>query len=132
VPFGRYVRINYQRDFAAYRAPMTGWTFSTGDFARLRLRPDDFVYADPPYDVEFTSYARQRFAWRDQVRTAEWLCRHPGPVVLVNQATARVCRLYEQLGYSLSFVKGPRRISCTGDRTPAGEIMALRNLGNPG
>lgn len=129
VPFGRYARINYQRDFSAYRPAMAAWAFSSVDFARLRLRSDDFVYADPPYDVEFTSYARRRFGWSDQVRTAEWLSTHNGPVVLVNQATPRVCRLYEQLGYSLALVKAPRRISCTGDRTPAGEVIALRNLG---
>ena len=53
----------------------------------LRLDPGDFVYADPPYDVGFTQYARDGFSWVDQERTAELLARHPGPVVLVNQAT---------------------------------------------
>jgi len=42
---------------------------------------DDFVYADPPYDVEFTQYAKDDFKWEDQVRLAEWLAKHSGPVV---------------------------------------------------
>ena len=42
-----------------------------------------FVYADPPYDVEFTAYSAGGFGWEDQVRTATVLTRHPGPVVLV-------------------------------------------------
>ena len=25
-------------------------------------------YADPPYDVEFTKYAKDDFKWEDQVR----------------------------------------------------------------
>ena len=49
-------------------------------------------------------------------------------MVLVNQATERVERLYRQLGYSVDFLDAPRRISCTGDRAPAREIIGTRNL----
>jgi DNA adenine methylase len=128
VPFGRYVRIRYSRDFEAYRPVFAHWRFSSGDFERLTLSPDDFVYADPPYDVPFTDYAREGFTWQDQVRTAEWLARHPGPVVLVNQATDRIVELYDRLGYTLSFLSAPRRINCTGDRRPAREVLALRHV----
>jgi DNA adenine methylase len=62
------------------------------------------------------------------MRAAEWLARHEGPVVLSNQATPRVVALYTTLGYKIRFVSAPRRISCTGDRTPAREVMATRNL----
>ena len=54
----------------------------------------DFVYADPPYDVEFTHYSKDGFGWDQQVRTAEWLAAHRGPVVLSNQATPRITSLY--------------------------------------
>jgi DNA adenine methylase len=86
------------------------------------------VYADPPYDVEFRQYAKDGFTWEDQERTAAWLARHRGPVVLVNQATDRVERLYRKLGFTVDFLVAPRRISCTGDRTPAREIIGTRNL----
>jgi len=128
VPFGRYVRIAYARDFTAYRAAFSRWDFSSVDFESLRLKPGDFVYADPPYDVPFTQYARGVFAWEDQVRAAEWLARHPGPVVLSNQATPRIVSLYERLEYNVQSLAAPRRISCTGDRTPAREVLATRNL----
>ncbi|MGE5356103.1 MAG: DNA adenine methylase [Deltaproteobacteria bacterium] len=131
VPFGRYDRIRYLRDFSAYRAALAGWTFRTGDFARLRLEAGDFVYADPPYDVPFTAYARGGFGWSDQVRTAEHLAQHPGPVILVNQATDRILSLYGRCGYTLHFLAAPRRISCTGDRTPAREVLATKNLETP-
>jgi DNA adenine methylase len=49
-------------------------------------------------------------------------------VVLVNQATTRMVELYEGLGYRVSYLDAPRRISCTGDRRPAREVMAIRNL----
>jgi DNA adenine methylase len=128
VPFGRYARLNYRRDFSPFRSVLEGWSFHTGDFQDVPLRRDDFVYADPPYDVPFTRYAREAFRWEDQVRTAEWLAAHPGPVVLTNQATERILGLYSGLGYRLSELAAPRRISCTGDRTAAPEVLAVRNL----
>lgn len=128
VPFGSYRSISYERDFSVYRRAFAGWRFMAGDFEELRLDASDFVYADPPYDVEFRQYARGGFEWADQVRTAKWLARHRGPVVLANQATRRVAELYESLGYDVRYLTAPRRISCTGDRTPAREILATRNL----
>jgi DNA adenine methylase len=131
VPFGRYKRINYVKDLSAYRDALAGWQFVNMDLEQLEIRPGDFLYADPPYDVEFTQYSRHRFSWDDQERTARFVARHPGPVVLVNQATARIVRLYRVLGFDLRFLQAPRRISCTGDRRPAREVLATRNLQNP-
>jgi DNA adenine methylase len=128
VPFGRYARIGYAPAFDEYTTILARWEFTNADFARLPLKVDDFIYADPPYDVEFTSYSKERFDWRDQVRTAEWLAGHDGPVIVSNQATKRIVELYDRLGFSLTFLSAPRMISCTGDRTRAKEILAVRNL----
>lgn len=128
VPFGQYSRIGYTRDFTLYRDVLAGWTFTCLDVEAVPIDGDDFVYADPPYDVQFTRYAKDGFTWDDQQRTAEWLARHRGPVVLVNQATDRIDALYRRLGYHVQFLEAPRRISCTGDRAPAREIMGTRNL----
>ena len=74
------------------------------------------------------SYAQDDFKWDDQVRLAEWLARHPGPVVLSNQATERIVELYRALDYDIQLLKAPRRISCNGDRTPAMEVVATKNI----
>lgn len=128
VPFGRYQKINYLRDFSAYRATLRKWTFICSDFETLRIRKSDFIYADPPYDVEFTKYAKEDFCWEDQLRLAKWLAKHPGPVVASNQATARIIKLYRELGFLVATVSAPRMISCTGDRRPAQEMLALKNM----
>ena len=128
VPFGRYAQIRYVRDFSEYRAALDRWTFMTGDLDAVPIHRSDFVYADPPYDVEFTQYAKDRFTWADQERTAIRLAAHSGPVILVNQATPRIERLYRRLGFTVAFLQAPRRISCTGDRTAAREIIATRHL----
>src|SRR5439155_21484502 len=128
VPFGRYATINYKRDFLPYKTVLANWEFSNTTFDRIALEPDDFVYADPPYDVEFTHYSKGGFGWDEQVRTAELLSKHSGPVALSNQATKRIVELYSDLCYTLVYLRAPRRINCTGDRTPAREVLALRNL----
>lgn len=128
VPFGRYARIGYVTDFAKYRDAFNRWTFTVGDVEAVPLERGDFVYADPPYDVEFTQYAKGGFTWDDQERAAVGLAKHRGPVVLVNQATERIERLYRKLRFAVNFLDAPRRISCTGDRTPAREIIGTRNL----
>lgn len=128
VPFGRYKTINYVSDFSEYRAALSAWTFTCGDVADLRFEAGDFVYADPPYDMVFSQYSQGGFTWEDQQRTAELLARHPGPVVLVNQWTDRIAALYRSLGFRVRPLEAPRRISCNGDRTPAREVLATRNL----
>lgn len=128
VPFGRYTTVNYRRSFSEYKPVIANWKFTNVPFDRVALAKSDFVYADPPYDVEFTQYSKDGFSWEDQERTAEWLAEHPGPVVLSNQATKRIVKLYKSLGYRLIKLDAPRRISCTGDRTAAREVLALRNL----
>jgi DNA adenine methylase len=126
VPFGTYTTVNYDADFSHFPVALRDWTFTNVDVEKLPLKKGDFVYADPPYDVEFTTYSSGGFSWEDQLRTAEFLARHDGPVVISNQATTRIVELYKRLGFKLSYLPGPRRISCTGDRTAAREVLAVK------
>jgi site-specific DNA-adenine methylase len=78
-------------------------------------------------------YAKGGFTWADQERTAAWLTKHPGPVVLVNQATPRIEALYRKLGYRVQFLEAPRRsrhaarsVSAAGARYRAGILEPLR------
>lgn len=128
VPFGQHKSITYARDFASFQSLFENWTFCCGDLNKLRISSGDFIYADPPYDVEFTTYSAGGFGWDDQVRTAEQLAAHSGPVVLSNQATPRIVKLYKSLGFEISYLNGPRRISCTGDRSTAREVLAVKGF----
>lgn len=128
VPFGTYKSITYAEDFSRFQPVLENWTFTNSDIEELPVSADDFIYADPPYDVEFTTYSAGGFGWKDQVRTAEWLAAHAGPVVLSNQATTRVVELYGDLGFRIDYLAGPRRISCTGDRSAAPEVLATKGL----
>lgn len=130
VPKGSYRHIDYMQsaDFLPYADALRGWTFHAGDFADLTIQPDDFIYADPPYDVPFTSYAQEDFTWVHQERLVMWLTRWDVPIVLSNQATPRIVDLYTSYGFELHFLDAPRRISSDGNRTPAREVLALKHL----
>ena len=128
VPFGKHTTINYRTHFLEYKSLFEKWELANTHFEALELGDDDFIYADPPYDVEFTQYSQGGFDWDEQLRTAEWLSKHKGPVILSNQATDRIVKLYRSLEFTLKFVDAPRRINRNGDRTPAPEVLAFRNL----
>ena len=128
VPFGKYAKINYTRDFSAYAACFARWEFTCGDFTALPVAPDDVLYVDPPYDVEFTRYSPGDFVWSDQLRLVEWLAQFDCPIVASNQATERVLELYAGAGYTIERVSAPRRISCDGNREPAWEMVAMKNF----
>ncbi|PKM47124.1 MAG: adenine methyltransferase [Gammaproteobacteria bacterium HGW-Gammaproteobacteria-1] len=129
VPFGRHKTVNFQEDFARYRAAMKGWRLSNRDFEHLEVGEDAFVYADPPYDGAFTAYSGQSFDWDDQVRLAEWLASRRCPVVASNHATLRIKRLYRKLGFRIREISVARSISCTGGREAAREIIAVKGFG---
>lgn len=127
VPFGKYKNVGFTYDFTKYRKAMEGWELYSGDFEALPVLPDDFIYSDPPYDVEFTQFAPRDFVWEDQERLAKWLSKHPGPVIASNSYTSRIVDLYKGYGFTVYVGDAPRSISCNGDRTPAPEILAFRN-----
>ncbi|TLX67126.1 MAG: Dam family site-specific DNA-(adenine-N6)-methyltransferase [Thaumarchaeota archaeon] len=128
VPFGEYKTVTYMKDFEYYRLVFRDWQFTSTDFEEVLIESSDFVYADPPYDVEFRQYSSQGFGWPDQVRLAKWIKSLNIPAVISNQATDRIIKLYKSMNFELKFLSGPRMISCKGDRTPAREVLAIKVL----
>lgn len=126
VPFGKHKNVELHRNFGIYEEVLDGWELFYGDFETLPLQPRDFIYADPPYDVDFTQFTPKDFTWNDQVRLANWLADHPGPVVASNSYTSRIIDLYRSVGFDVYSIWAPRSISCTGDRSPELEIVAIK------
>ena len=128
VPFGKHRTTGFKRDLTHYSERLSRWQFENLDFGALVLDDRDFIYADPPYDVDFRQYFADGFEWSEQVRLAEALSKHRGPVVISNQASERITKLYRKLGFRLHYLDAPRSISRTGDRTPAKEVLATHNI----
>jgi DNA adenine methylase len=129
VPYGDYKAINYRYDFTEYAPTLARWDLVCGDFAQMASGEGDLTYADPPYDVDFTSYSEGGFDWEDQVRLVEHLEGAGGPVVLSNQATERIVDLYREAGYQVFIEHVARSISSDGaGRGRVEEVVAVRGL----
>lgn len=136
-PFGRYAKLDYAGyavKFHQIGRAMQTWRLLSRDFTLVPVKPGDFLYADPPYDDQagggFTGYAAGSFAWYDQVRLADFLAKHDGPVVASNAATDRIIDLYRERGFQVETVAVRRSISCKGSRrTAAMEIIATKGVG---
>lgn len=128
VPFGRYKQINYTQDFKHYSSTLRNWQLTCGDFAQLAVTAQDFLFIDPPYDTPFSQYAKDDFTWVDQLRLVEWLGQTQAPMVVTNQATPRILALYTEAGFAVKTLLAPRRIASSGDRTPALEMLATKNI----
>ena len=76
-------------------------------FQRHTPEADDFVFLDPPYDSEFSTYAKNEFTQRDQERLASYLlhgCAAKWMLVIKN--TDFIRSLYEHQGLTIrSFSK---------------------------
>lgn len=68
VPFGRYKKINYTKDFSCYSNLLSRWQIGCNDFGETKVAENDFLYIDPPYDTPFSRYGKEDFTWQDQLR----------------------------------------------------------------
>ncbi len=75
-------------------------------FAEVSLEKDDFVFLDPPYDSDFSTYAGNSFSGEDQKRLAEILHRMPAKFLLVIKNSKLIRELYLNKGFwVVSFAK---------------------------
>src|SRR5260370_31267042 len=113
VPYGgiSYNRKDLARKVAYMRSPelqchLSNTVIENMDFeAFLQKHPpqaDDFIFLDPPYDSEFSTYAQNEFTLRDQERLARYLlheCRARFMLVIKNTPT--ILHLYGQAGLTM-------------------------------
>jgi DNA adenine methylase len=139
VPYGGERKIPHL-DIPNYARLMQDWILTCHDFRRAlemtelthqsQFIPSCIAYIDPPYDDGFTDYSGQ-FSWKDRIELIEILSKASFPLVYSERATNRVCEvLYDHgpNGFEWLEIEGPRRISADGDRTPAKEVLAFRNI----
>lgn len=66
-------------------------------------RANDFIFLDPPYDSEFSTYAQNEFTMQDQERLAHYLIHHcPAQFMLVIKNTPVILALYDRTGLNIS------------------------------
>ena len=62
---------------------------------KIGLTEDDFVFLDPPYDSDFSTYAQNTFGREEQVRLCECLKRTKARILLIIKNTDFIYALYK-------------------------------------
>ncbi len=65
----------------------------------INLTEKDFIFLDPPYDTEFSTYAKNDFSKNDQVRLANYLKTTKAKFMLVIKNTDFIYSLYNRKGF---------------------------------
>lgn len=114
VPYGgiAYNRKSLQKKINYYKSKALLEHFSKTridnlDFEEFfRLNPpkeNDFVFLDPPYDSDFSTYAQNEFTREDQKRLADYLCNKcKGKWMMVIKYTPFIYSLYENKGLNIA------------------------------
>lgn len=71
----------------------------------LNLTNDDFLFLDPPYDTNFSTYAQNTFDADEQIRLCNLLKNTPAKIMLVINNTEFIYNLYKNDFYIFSFNK---------------------------
>jgi DNA adenine methylase len=67
---------------------------------------DDFIFLDPPYDTDFSTYANNEFEKNDQKRLADYMLKTKANFMLIIKNTDFIFDLYDKKGiYIKSFDK---------------------------
>ncbi len=118
VPYGgiSYNRKNFQRKIDYIKSKELQSHFVSTDIYNLdfeefldkiHLSKNDFIFLDPPYDTDFSSYVNNTFDKQDQERLANYLINKcPARFMLVIKNTDFISELYSDKGlYITSFDK---------------------------
>ena len=118
VPYGgiSYNRKNFQRkidyikskELQSHFVNTDIYNFDFEEFLdKIKLNKDDFIFLDPPYDTDFSSYVNNTFDKQDQERLANYLINKcPAKFMLVIKNTDFISDLYSNKGlYITSFDK---------------------------
>ncbi len=69
---------------------------------KINLTENDFIFLDPPYDTEFSTYAQNDFNKNDQIRLFNYLKRTKAKFMLIIKNTEFIYNLYKGNGFYIS------------------------------
>lgn len=73
---------------------------------KIKIKKDDFMFLDPPYDTQFSEYDKNKFEKNDQVRLANYLKKECHcKFMLVIKRTKFIKNLYKNLGFKIISLK---------------------------
>jgi DNA adenine methylase len=97
---------NYFKE-GALKNHLKNTTIENKDFEKFlkdnKPTENDFIFLDPPYDSEFSTYAENEFNRTDQTRLASYLIKNcPAKWMMVIKNTSFIFNLYNNKGLNIS------------------------------
>lgn len=68
---------------------------------KIKLNENDFMFLDPPYDTEFSTYSKNDFDKDDQIRLANYLSKTKAKFMLIIKNTDFIYNLYKERGFNI-------------------------------
>lgn len=98
-------KVDYMRSFTL-QSYLSDTVIENTDFEAFLLKygpqSNDFIFLDPPYDSEFSTYAQNEFTLKDQERLACYLLQDcHAKFMLVIKNTPAILHLYTQKGLNI-------------------------------
>jgi DNA adenine methylase len=102
------------------------------DFEAFLLKyppqPEDFIFLDPPYDSQFSTYSQNEFDQKDQERLAHYLIKRcPAKFMLVIKNTPAILNLYSHAGFNISAFDKKYLVSFQDRNNRAAEHLIITN-----
>jgi len=89
----------------------------------------DFVFLDPPYDTEFSTYARNEFTRKDQARLADYLIRScKGSWMIIIKNTDFIYNLYADKGLNIRSFDKTYLVSFKNRNDKNAEHLLIKNF----
>ena len=143
VPYGgiSYNRKNFQRKIDYIKSSELQSHFVNTDIYNLdfeeflnkiELKDTDFIFLDPPYDTDFSSYVNNSFDKKDQERLANYLINKcPAKFMLVIKNTDFISELYSNKGLHINSFDKTYMVSFKGRNNRDCEHLIITNYPLP-
>ena len=92
----------------------------------------DFIFCDPPYDTDFSTYAKNSFAKDDHQRLANYLKRCEAMFMLVIKSTPFILDLYSNTGLNIINFEKKYLVSFMNRNDHDAEHLMITNYQMPG
>jgi len=94
----------------------------------IALTERDFLFLDPPYDTEFSTYAKNSFDRNDHIRLANFLSRTNAKFMLVIKNTDFIFNLYQKnRGFNIETFDKKYLVSFMNRNDKAAEHLLITN-----
>lgn len=143
VPYGgiSYNRKNFQRKIDYIKSAKLQKHFNNTqiynlDFEeflnKIKLNKNDFIFLDPPYDTDFSSYVNNTFDKNDQERLSDYLINKcPAKFMLIIKNTDFISSLYSKKGLYINSFDKKYMVSFKGRNNRDCEHLLITNYQLP-